>query len=120
MGGCWWPPMSLPRICPTHDDNDRTCPMPKMRDPSSLLTADQVRALLDYDPVTGILTWRTRPGQDRTTKSWNSKHARKQAGTPKGNYGYVTVGLFDRPYKAHRVIWVIMTGGWPEGNVDHR
>jgi hypothetical protein len=93
--------------------------MNRLRDPSSLPTADQVRELLTYDPETGVLTWLPRRGDGRATKSWNAKHAGKQAGTPESNYGYVQVGLFGRIYLAHRIILLLATSEWPPTEVDH-
>jgi hypothetical protein len=84
-----------------------------------LPTADEVRAVLDYDPESGILTWLARQGDDRATKAWNAKHANKQAGSL-NKKGYLQVRLFGRNYQAHRVIWLLVTGRWPSGfDIDH-
>lgn len=82
------------------------------------LTADDVRALFSYDPVSGLLTWKARLGDDPSTKSWNTKHANKPAGCL-GKRGYVNVLIFRVTFKAHRVIWAIQTGAWPSFDVDH-
>jgi hypothetical protein len=34
--------------------------------------------------------------------------------------GYVLVSMFGRDYLAHRLIWMIVRGKWPDHQVDHR
>lgn len=34
--------------------------------------------------------------------------------------GYIQVKLNGVAYRAHRVIWAIHNGSWPEGQIDHR
>ena len=77
----------------------------------SNLTYDQASALLAYDPETGDLTWKAavcnvKPGD--------------RAGTVGGGGGYLSVQLGGRRYQAHRLAWLLMTGVWPTGQVDHR
>lgn len=71
--------------------------------------ADTVRALLDYDPETGVFRWRkssrnTKPGQ--------------VAGYCAG--GYRQIGVNGTVYFAHRLAFLYMTGEWPAHDVDHR
>jgi hypothetical protein len=94
------------------------------------ISADLARQLLDYDPETGILRWKPRsPEHFRPTrrqtaadrcKNWNSRYAGKIAGGKLDDRGYITVSIFDNHYLAHRLIWLIMTGEWPEHEIDHR
>jgi hypothetical protein len=82
------------------------------------LTADDVRALLAYDPDTGALRWRYRPETTRYVKAWNYKNGRKYAG--RVDYrGYVQIGVAGKTYRAHRIIHLWMTGAWPEQDIDH-
>jgi hypothetical protein len=70
-------------------------------------------ALFDYCPETGALTWRV---------STNSFKKGVEAGTvsrKEGCSSYKTIRVFGEPYKAHRVIWLIQTGKWPEKYIDH-
>lgn len=44
------------------------------------LTLPELAALLDYDPVSGALTWRERSDVEPTTKTWNTRFAGARAG----------------------------------------
>jgi hypothetical protein len=33
--------------------------------------------------------------------------------------GYVIVTVNERKYKSHRILWLLMTGKWPENQIDH-
>jgi hypothetical protein len=74
-----------------------------------MLTQAEVKERLDYNPETGILTWLI-ARQDYLIG--------ERAGCL-DSYGYRIVTINDRPHKAHRVIWVWMTGAWPECEIDH-
>jgi hypothetical protein len=74
-----------------------------------ILTCERAREVLVYDPETGALNWRIR-----------------RPGAPKGalvgtrnSHGYTQVEIDYRLYKAHRVIWLLMTGAWPKHHIDH-
>jgi len=92
------------------------------------ITVETLRELLDHDPATGELTWKVRDpkwfkgrrytAQDQAN-AWNAKKAGKPALTAVNNKGYKTGGIFRKPYKAHRVIWAMATGAWPESQIDH-
>ena len=49
---------------------------------------------------------------------WNTKNAGKVAGTRLDNR-CVTLIVNRVGYKAHRVIWLLMTGEWPSSFIDH-
>lgn len=51
--------------------------------------------------------------------TWNTKYAGKEAFTAIGNHGYLTGSVNDKMYTAHRVIWAIVYGEWPEHQIDH-
>ena len=79
------------------------------------LTADYVRSLLNYDPETGELRWRV----DRMFGFRPGPKAGDLAGGVGSRDGYVFVGIDGKVYVAQRLVWLIVTGAWPEGEVDH-
>lgn len=87
-------------------------------------TADQARALLDYDEDSGVLVWRHRPRSMFTSaqkfKAWNTRYAGKPAGCVSSATGYIVMSIFDRRELAHRVAWLIKTGEWPRQQIDHQ
>ena len=90
-------------------------PMKRPRRGAPLLTAEEVRTALVYDPDTGKFVWRSRPD---VRPQWNGRYAGKPAGIL-GNRGYAILNIHAKHYLAHRVAWLYMTGGWPAAEVDH-
>jgi hypothetical protein len=85
-----------------------------------MLSAEQVRQLLDYDPATGIFKWRAKPGSARYDRAFNSRCAGKIAGRSKPNAnGYLEIRINGVLYTSGRVAWAYMTGRWPDLNIDH-
>jgi len=86
-------------------------------------TADQVRLVLRYEPETGRLFWLVRPLEFFNSKNshsiWNSRFAGKEAFTRLDRWGHRVGSLFDVNHFAHRVIWLMQTGAWPEQQIDH-
>lgn len=78
--------------------------------------------LLDYNPETGLLRWKSRPVSmfktQRSQRVWNSKHAGKTAINYINVKGYRCGSLFGKQVRAHRVIWELVTGEIPV-EVDH-
>jgi hypothetical protein len=73
------------------------------------------KALFNYDPESGDLTWRVQT---------NSTPQGKKAGTVvkhkvEGYTSYISVTILGDPYKAHRIIWLLQTGSWPSKHIDH-
>lgn len=86
---------------------------------------DELCKLLDYDPLTGRLTWRARSSEwfhgkwaTRAAKIWNTRYAGTPAFTSTMPQGHLQGRIRDVGYLAHRVIWKMMTGADPIG-VDH-
>lgn len=78
------------------------------------LTARQLRRLFDYDPKTGVMTYRARR---------NSSYSRIRIGEPAGwldRRGYLRLGIGGFQYLVHRLAWLYMTGHWPNADIDHK
>lgn len=90
--------------------------------PGVVLRPDIVAMLLDYDPETGVLTWKERPrtrfSSDHRWRHFNSRSAGKTALDYRGS-GYCVGAIFGKSYKAHRVAWACHYGEWPQGIIDH-
>lgn len=96
---------------------------------TDLPTPELLRKLLRYAPETGLLYWRERTPdmfregcgiytQERNCKVWNARFSEKEAFT--GNtHDYKRGGIFNKMYRAHRVIWAMETGAWPVDQIDH-
>lgn len=88
-------------------------------------SVEEIQKVLDYNPDTGIFTWKYRPEEDfpsyRIYRSWNGKFKGKEAGAKHYSNGYIEIRFVDKKlYKAHRLAWKIMTGQDAEGIVDHK
>lgn len=78
-----------------------------------LLTAEEARRLFSYDPDTGVLIRKVRT-------SCRSKVGEVAGTIPKNaRKKYCKVGINGVIYLAHRVIWLIVTGDWPDNEIDH-
>jgi hypothetical protein len=83
-----------------------------------MLTAEFLREILDYNPETGLFTWKVRKGG---RPQWNATYAGKTAGSIKAD-GRVMIAIGTRKtklYRAHRLAWLYMTGEWPKDQIDH-
>ena len=90
---------------------------------------DQLKSLIDYDPLTGILIWKHRDaelfsdgrhgGQEVAAKIWNKKYEGKPALNGIGARGMLNGRIFSVHFKAHRVAFAIHFGAWPVNQIDH-
>lgn len=75
------------------------------------MTAERIRALLHYDPSTGVFVWKVRLGL--------SMHAGDRAGTIyKNGRRYITIDR--KRYFASHLAWLHVHGEWPAVQIDHR
>ena len=75
-----------------------------------MLTQERVRELFRYSKTTGLLTRKQRRGKGRAGES-SKCHDRD---------GYLVVGIDSKTYRTHRVIWLYVTGAFPEADIDHK
>lgn len=88
---------------------------------------DVLKALLTYDPETGVFTWNKRNISETTPNKrgvniFNKLYANTTAGnsfTPeRSKTSYINIKIFNRTYKAHRLAFIYMEGKAPQ-QVDH-
>lgn len=79
-----------------------------------ILDQNTLREILDYDPESGVFTWRNR---EDLGPWWNDKFAGKRAGCLWN--GYTGIRVNGRNYRAHRLAWLHVHGIWPAGQLDH-
>ena len=90
-------------------------------DKYELVTAERLKELLHYDPVTGVFTWRYRTS---APKAWNTRYAGREASAP-AKSGYRMFGITTKGrscnFLCHRAAFAWMTGDWPpeSEHVDH-
>lgn len=75
-----------------------------------MLTAEELRQLVHYDPATGHFTW------------LQSKYQPYRIGNRAGsrmNTGYRRIFIGEKAFTEHRLAWLYMTGQWPERHIDH-
>ncbi len=74
------------------------------------ITAERVRELLNYDPTSGLLTWKQRAAH------------RVQVGDVAGcpEKGYWRIRIDNKLHRAHRLAWLHYYGEWPKALIDHK
>ena len=85
-------------------------------------------SLLRYEPETGKLFWLPRPVEmfaegghsvEHNCRKWNARYANQEALFALHDRGYLTGTLLGQKCFAHRVIWALQTGKWPDAEIDH-
>ncbi|BAK66879.1 conserved hypothetical protein [Sphingobium sp. SYK-6] len=87
------------------------------------ITPELCRQLLRYEPETGKLFWRKRGmewfSDRRSYSTWNAKYAGREAFLVRTEDGYLKGLLLRSSFRASRVVWAIVHGVWPKGEIDH-
>lgn len=73
------------------------------------LTSQRLRELLKYDPLTGAWIW--------LVKRSGHTSGRRTGISATGKYA--TIKIYGQGYQAHRLVWLYMTGAWPNAAIDH-
>lgn len=85
------------------------------------LTQARLMEVLNYDPKTGVFTWKKRKPSEWSSpakgRTWNSRYAGQQAGVK--THGYIRLSVDDQKHYAHRLAFLYMTGSFPDELVDH-
>lgn len=79
-----------------------------------MITQERALARLSYDAETGYLVWKPRVDDRR---GWNKRYAGRRAGSASAG-GYVELSIDGEAYLAHRIIWLMVHGEWPD-IIDH-
>ena len=53
----------------------------------------------------------------RAERAWNARYAGKVAGAP--DHSYIRVSIEGVSYSAHRIIFAMTFGRWPDAQIDH-
>ena len=79
--------------------------------PKNILSQKRVKELFHYNSETGDLI--------RKVRTSSNANAGDKAGSLNKSTGYINIHIDGFKYKAHRVIWLWMTGEWPKDQIDH-
>lgn len=94
-----------------------------------LITHEFLLSILDYNPETGVFTWRKRTPEmftdghrtkEGNCNNWNANNAGKIAGhINKSSRGRVDISINQIDYKAHVLAWFYEHKIWPTEDIDH-
>jgi len=75
------------------------------------LTAEYLKSVLDYNPQTGVFTWKVGRG---------GKGKKGSTAGSADTYGHRQIKVGGRAYSAHRLAWLYYYNEWPKGPLDHK
>jgi len=78
-----------------------------------MITQSELKKIIHYDPKNGEFT--------RIKKKGKRTKSDVKAGwiQPGGRTAYIRITIFKNTYRIHRLIWLYMTGSFPESHIDH-
>ena len=76
-----------------------------------MITQAELKELLDYNPDSGVFTWKVKPAKCIRVGS--------EAGCLSTTTGYIVIGIKGKLYQAHRLAWLYVYGCWPKHQIDH-
>lgn len=75
-----------------------------------MLTKKRIEEVLGFDAENGVFTWKIYRGGIRKVGD--------KAGSIDSK-GYLQISIDGRTYLAHRLVWTITHGKWPDHHIDH-
>ena len=90
---------------------------------TNFISVEDVRSVIDADFDSGKLFWLPRPrwafASQKTYSIFMAKYCGKEALTATTDNGYKVGDICGERVRAHRVVWALAHGHWPQGDVDH-
>lgn len=80
----------------------------------AILSADRLRAVVEYDPETGVFIRKVRLAQRHQAGDRADFRINKGPMT-----GYRRLSLDSKRFLAHRCAWLYVHSEWPQGEIDH-
>lgn len=89
---------------------------------TTTMSPGQIARLIQYDPDAGTFKWLPRNESSFATtqafKAWRGRYEGKETSCTSGG-GYAVIRVGGKLFYAHRIAWAIMTGDWPDSQIDH-
>jgi len=74
-----------------------------------MLTQERLMQKVNYDPDSGVFTWKKGRGPAKEGSTAGRPH----------NRGYTRIAIDYKDYLAHRLAWLYVHGEWPRDEIDH-
>lgn len=85
-----------------------------------MITQQELKEVLFYDPITGVFTWRQNIIYKRgVAKGAVAKYTQGKRAGGVEHYGYRRIKINGKTYKEHRLAWLYMYGAFPP-HIDHK